>query len=197
MAPTKDDVTLPFALVPARAGEDDTFDKRTTLDARFAWTLAWQKVEGAGRYEARDTLGEGGMGEVRLCVDRRIGRQVAMKVVRRSMDPGTGGMARFLREAFVQGQLEHPSIVPVYDVGSDETGAPYFTMRRVRGETLEEVLREAAQGRTRGPASGRSRAARGRSRRSLLTPFGRVGLAVHYAHTRGVVHRDIKPRNVM
>ncbi len=85
------------------------------------------------RYAKGDLLGEGGMGVVRACVDRRIGREVAIKIVR----PGDGSRgdlkARFLREACVQGQLEHPAIVPVYDLGRDPDGTLYFTMKRVRG----------------------------------------------------------------
>src|SRR3954470_9585370 len=92
------------------------------------------------RYELKKRLGEGGMGEVRLCRDRMIGREVAMKVVLPSMS-GRGEIhARFVREARVQGQLEHPAIVPVHDFGVDSEGNAFFTMKRVRGITLEDVL---------------------------------------------------------
>ena len=141
------------------------------------------------RYSARDLLGEGGMGEVRLTRDTRIGREVAMKVVR----PGAGSRSdmrsRFLREARVQGQLEHPAIVPVYDLGARPDGAAYFTMKRVRGKTLEEILDDL---RAREPA-----AILEYSRRKLLSAFNSVCLAMDFAHARGVVHRDLKPGNVM
>ncbi|HEX3344818.1 MAG TPA: hypothetical protein VHS09_09615, partial [Polyangiaceae bacterium] len=88
------------------------------------------------RYDVGDTLGEGGVGIVRTCVDRRIGRDIAIK----SVKPGRGSHGdagtRFLREACVQGQLKHPAIVPVYDLGRDLEGSVYFTMKRLRGATF-------------------------------------------------------------
>jgi len=92
------------------------------------------------RYEVRAPLCEGGMGEARLCRDRIIGREVAIKIVLPDMLERGETKARFIREARAQGQLEHPSIVPVYDFGVDAEGRPFFTMKRVRGVTLERVL---------------------------------------------------------
>ena len=141
------------------------------------------------RYELRRILGEGGMGEVRLCKDARIGREVAVKMIRSGFDTRTDFQARFLREARVQGGLEHPSIVPVYDLGVGPEGAAYFTMKRVRGMTLEEILlRIRADDRI---------AIRDYSRRKLLTAFGSVCLAIEFAHAHAVLHRDIKPSNIM
>ncbi|MBK9264663.1 MAG: hypothetical protein IPM54_33375 [Polyangiaceae bacterium] len=91
------------------------------------------------RYDAGPVLGVGGMGEVRLSGDTRIGRRVAKKTLLADTDSPTA-RARFLREARVQGQLEHPSIVPVYDLDLDPQGRPFFTMKRVRGDTLERVI---------------------------------------------------------
>ncbi len=144
-------------------------------------------AEGATRYELSELLGVGGMGEVRLCRDAAIGRDVAHKTLRQP-DAGPGARRRFLREVRVQGQLEHPSIVPVYDLGTDADGALFFTMRRVRGQTLTDVLAAAARGDA-APGS--------YSRRKLLDAFVRVCLAVDYANTRGVLHRDLKPANIM
>jgi serine/threonine-protein kinase len=141
------------------------------------------------RYAVGETLGEGGMGVIRACGDRRIGREVAMKIVR----PGKGSRgdlgARFLREACVQGQLEHPSIVPVYDLGRDPDGTLYFTMKRVRGMTFERIVDALRMQ--------EEDAVRQFSRRKLLTAFASVCHAVDFAHARGVVHRDLKPGNVM
>jgi serine/threonine-protein kinase len=98
-------------------------------------------------------------------------------------------VARFLREARVQGQLEHPSIVPVYDLGADGEGRAYFTMKRVRGLTLAHVLERLA--------AKEAEALARFSRRKLLSAFVQVCQAVEYAHERGVLHRDLKPQNIM
>jgi tRNA A-37 threonylcarbamoyl transferase component Bud32 len=144
---------------------------------------------GAGRYEARRALGKGAMGEVRLCRDTRIGRDVAMKVIAVKYQTSAQARARFVREARVQGQLEHPAIVPVYDLGVDEGGAAFFTMKCLRGQTLAEILRALA--------AGDAEMARQFTRRRLLGAFSAACLAVDFAHSRGVLHRDLKPANVM
>ncbi len=151
-------------------------------------TLGAAPAEGA-RYERGALLGEGGMGEVRRCRDRRIGRDVAVKTVREEASGAAFVRERFLREARVQGQLEHPCIVPVYDLGVADDGAAYFTMKRVRGVTLEQVI---AALRAQDPAV-QTRW----SSRKLLAAFATVCGAVEYAHARGVIHRDLKPGNVM
>lgn len=141
------------------------------------------------RYGVGEVIGEGGMGVVRTTVDKRIGREVAMKLVR----PGEGSRgdlkARFLREACVQGQLEHPAIVPVYDLARDPEGTLYFTMKRVRGATFEQIV-DALR-------AGDVDATRTYTRHKLLSAFASVCNAVDFAHARGVVHRDLKPGNVM
>ncbi len=137
------------------------------------------------RYRFEQLLGEGGMGRVALCRDQQIGRQVAMKLLHPRLREVPEGVGRFLREARIQGQLEHPAIVPVYDLGLAPSGDAYFTMQQVRGPTLEEVLREPG------------RAPTGMGERGLLAAFSRVCLAVHYAHEHGVLHRDLKPENIM
>ncbi|HEY1959137.1 MAG TPA: serine/threonine-protein kinase [Polyangiaceae bacterium] len=143
------------------------------------------EVAAARRYYQRSVLGVGGMGEVHLVRDHRIGRDVAMKVARE----GASDPRRFLREARVQGQLEHPAIVPVYDLAYDDDEQLYFTMKRVRGVTLEGVLARVAGG------DEEARAAFGR--RKLLSAFVSACLAIDFAHSRGVVHRDLKPSNMM
>lgn len=145
--------------------------------------------EAAARYADRKLLGQGGMGEVRLCADAWIGREVAMKVMRQGSGSQASARARFLREARVQGQLEHPSIVPVYDMGVAAEGGTFFTMKRVKGHTLEEIIV--------GLRDGDATIVEEYTRRKLLAAMARVCLTVAYAHTRGVVHRDLKPANVM
>ena len=141
----------------------------------------------ANRYEPRSLLGEGGMGEVRLARDKVVGREVAVK----TMLPEVQAFARerFLREARVQGQLEHPSIVPIYDLGVTEEQQLFFTMKRLRGASLERILDDL----TRGDAGAAGRY----PQRRLLGAFVQVALAVEFAHSRGVIHRDLKPANVM
>jgi eukaryotic-like serine/threonine-protein kinase len=141
------------------------------------------------RYEAGTSLGEGGMGEVRLCRDRVIGREVALKAILGSHAARGELRARFVREARVQGQLEHPAIVPVYDFGVDGAGQPFFTMKRVRGSTMEDVIDALRRG--------DQAAARYYTLHKLLGAFVQVCLAIDFAHERGVVHRDLKPANVM
>lgn len=131
-------------------------------------------------YELGALLGRGGMGDVTLGRDKTIGRDVAIKQLRVE-NPTPEATARFLREARIQARLEHPSIVPVHHLGHDEQGLPYFTMKRLTGTTLLELLASASPP----------------PRQRLLRMFTDVCLAVEFAHARGVVHRDLKPSNVM
>ncbi|MBI4604197.1 MAG: serine/threonine protein kinase, partial [Planctomycetes bacterium] len=142
---------------------------------------AQELSSGPERYVLEREIGRGGMGRVLLAYDRDLRRRVAMKVLR----DGAGSplrASRFLEEAQATSQLEHPNIAPVYDVGIDPSGAPFFTMKWVRGRDLEEVLRSGA-----GDAS----AIR------LVQILQQAAMGVDFAHSRGVVHRDLKPQNVM
>lgn len=129
------------------------------------------------------------MGEVRRCQDALLERSVALKVVRRDADIDDFEQ-RFLREARVQARLAHPGVVPVYDVGRDDNGRVYFTMKRVEGVTMEDVILALRNGQ---PLPGGARY----DQRQLLTAFARACLTVDYAHSRGVLHRDLKPANLM
>lgn len=132
------------------------------------------------RYEERGLLGEGGMGQVHTVRDLRLRRDVALKRVRVGL--GSDAEARLAREAWITAQLEHPGIVPVHDAGVTEDGHLYYTMRLIRGASLESLLAEAGdQG----------------ARLKLLRPFLDACHAVAYAHSVGVVHRDLKPANIL
>ncbi len=141
------------------------------------------------RYEPRSLLGEGGMGEVRLCNDARIGREVAMKLVHPERQESERVKASFLQEARIQGRLEHPSVVPVHELGTAPGGGLYFTMRRVHGESLDVVLGRQRDGDLVTQARW--------TRRRLLAAFCSICSAIDFAHQRGVIHRDLKPSNVM
>lgn len=192
--PTAVDAASRVARLPPGADGDD---HATLMDARSRQGFL-DLTEQLGeldapdfdaRYQMGEVLGRGGMGEVRLSTDVRIGRSVAIKVIRPDSAKRPRLRARFLFEAKMQGQLEHPSIVPVYDLGVRPDGSEYFTMRRVRGRTLHDVLKSLKLG-ERG-------AAVTFTRRRLLSALQSVCLAMEFAHQRGVVHRDLKPANIM
>ncbi|HET9993071.1 MAG TPA: serine/threonine-protein kinase, partial [Kofleriaceae bacterium] len=134
------------------------------------------------RYRLAGSLGHGGMGEVLLATDTQIDREVAIK--RMLIDPSGPAVARFLREAKVQGRLDHPAIVPVYELAHDTEARPFFVMKRLVGTTLADVLaRHTGDVRY--------------TRQKLLRAFADVCLAAELAHSRGVIHRDLKPANIM
>ncbi len=168
---------------------DDADDAVTTAPAPGRVVVRGALAFARDRYETGRLLGEGGMGEVISARDRDLGREVAMKLVRAGKD-SEANVLRFLREARVQAQLEHPSIVPVYEVGHDLGNRPFFTMRRVQGVTLDTVLDRLRSGND--PAAEREY-----TRARLLELFTEVVLAVDFSHSRGILHRDLKPSNVM
>lgn len=143
--------------------------------------------DGGKRYERRSHIAGGGMGDVFGAWQVEMGREVAMKVIR-----GGGGAEsrrRFLNEARITGRLEHPNIVPIHEIGRDENGEPFYTMKLVNGVTLTTILRTLAEN---------NREASKRFPLShLLTIYQKVCDAVSFSHSRGVIHRDLKPDNIM
>ena len=129
-------------------------------------------------YQLGEVIGRGGMGEVVTALDVQFGREVALKRMRAAKPTGEM-IKRFIREAKVQALLDHPAIVPVHELGRDDAGNPYFTMKRLVGTTLHDALAER------------------RPLQPLLRAFVDVCFAMQLAHERGVVHRDLKPANVM
>src|ERR1700722_10930278 len=146
------------------------------------------QFRGSDRFETGPRIGSGGMGEVVLQMDRNIGRAVAKKMLHPYVDRPVS-IQRFIREARVQGQLEHPAVVPVHDFGLDAEGRLFFSMKLIRGRTLGDILNGLSN---KSPAVVLSF-----SRHKLLSAFVQVCLAVEYAHKRGGIHRDLKPNNVM
>ncbi len=147
----------------------------------------------AGRYEDLGLIGTGGMGEVRRVRDTLLERTLAMKIMHARLLDRAAARAWFLDEAQANAQLQHPNIVPVYDLGTLPDGRPWFTMKEVRGRTLAEMVQEVhAVSGDRWEAG-----ADGWTFRRLISAFLSVCRAAAYAHDRGVVHRDLKPNNVM
>ena len=146
------------------------------------------------RYVEQAVIGVGGMGKVYRVDDRVLGRAVAMKVLRDDRSYDGDARRRFLEEARVTAQLQHPGIVPVYDLGRLPDGRAYYTMREVRGRTLAGIIQavHAAAGPTGWPPT-----ADGWTLRRLVEAFARACEAIAYAHQRGVVHRDLKPTNLL
>ncbi|MCP4808221.1 MAG: serine/threonine protein kinase [Proteobacteria bacterium] len=130
-------------------------------------------------------LGRGGMAEV----DQRLNRPVARKMLQAELNQQAVARRRFRREIEVQTRLDHPAIVPVFDRGTTPDGREFFTMRRIGGETLGSAIEKISA--LVDPEDSK------RERRRLLGLFQRVCLAVDYAHAAGVIHRDLKPDNVM
>ncbi len=135
-------------------------------------------------YELLDLLGQGGMGVVYAAKQSSIARTVAVKMLKPGGKTGSGSQGssdqrdKFISEAVITGELEHPNIVPIYDLGANDEGALFYSMKRVRGTPWDEVFRK-------------------RSLSENLTTLMRVADAIAFAHASGVVHRDLKPENVM
>jgi eukaryotic-like serine/threonine-protein kinase len=140
------------------------------------------------RYTLTHLHAKGGMGRVWLARDGALGRQIALKELRPDQADNSIVCSRFLYEAKITAQLEHPGIVPVYELG--EGDVPYYTMRFVRGRTLSEAIRAYHKKRTAGEADSVGKV-------ELLTAFVNVCHAVAYAHSRGIIHRDLKGQNVV
>jgi eukaryotic-like serine/threonine-protein kinase len=155
-----------------------SIDNATTPFERFEREVEadTKALEG---YMFGKVIGRGGIGEVVAAHDLRVGRDVAIKRLRASK-PTDAEVQRFLREARIQARLDHPAIPPVHELGRDAQGRPFFAMKRLAGVTMSELLAVPEQNRQR-----------------MLRAFVEVCQAIDFAHTRGVVHRDLKPGNIM
>ena len=145
------------------------------------------QISPENRYQELEIIGRGGMGIVRRVIDRVLGRVAAMKIVEGPVEAKNTDRLRFLKEAQITGQLDHPSIVPVHEFGVSADGArAYFTMKLVAGESLTQLI-----------VRNRTAQLEGRSLERLLGIFIRICEAVAFAHARRVIHRDLKPENIM
>src|SRR5581483_870979 len=123
------------------------------------------------------------MGAVLKGRDPDLGRDVALKVLRDDFRDDADMVRRFVEEAQIGGQLQHPGIVPIYELGTFADRRPFFSMKLVKGRTLAQLLEDR-----KGPDDDRPR---------VLSIFEAIAQTVAYAHARGVIHRDLKPSNVM
>ena len=142
-----------------------------------------------GRYQLGAALGRGGMGVVVEALDTELRRPVAVKTLKDPDGAGRGQLARFVAEARITGQLDHPNIVPVHDLGISADGELFFVMKRVGGQSLKSILAELRAGEPEALAAWPPH--------RLMNAFLDVCQAVAYAHGRGVIHRDLKPDNIM
>jgi serine/threonine protein kinase len=139
------------------------------------------------KYDIGKVVAQGGMGAILDAREAGIQRRVAMKVMLDGSSPAD--LSRFVAEARITGQLEHPSIVPVHELGVDENGQPFYTMKMVRGITLRKVLELLAEG--------VPETVKKYQLPTLLTIFQKVCDAMAFAHSKGAIHRDLKPENIM
>ena len=142
-------------------------------------------------YEDLGLLGAGGMGEVRLVKDRHLQRELAMKIMNKTARSSPALLKRFEEEALVSAQLQHPNIVPVHEMGQLSDDRLYFTMREVKGVSLERAIKDWFS------QSQSSNTPGDWNLHKLVDSFAQVCRAVAYAHSKGILHRDLKPSNIM
>lgn len=147
------------------------------------------KKEFIGPFHIEAQLGVGGMGTVYRVRDEFFDRELALKVVSKPIEMTDRSLTRFLSEGRLIGQLQHPAITPVYHLAQDSEGRWYYTMKQVRGRTLTDVLKAIEAGEPEAQAQW--------TLRRLLTVFVTICQALGYTHSRGVIHRDLKPDNIM
>lgn len=142
-----------------------------------------------GHYKLIAEHGRGGFGAVWRAEDSRLGRRIAIKRLSRQLSRSAESRRRFLNEARITARLEHPGIVPIYDISNQEEEAAYYAMKLVRGKTLAETIRDLYES----PGDVKDEV---RFRR-LLSIFLQVCQTIRYCHDAGVLHRDLKPQNVI
>lgn len=135
---------------------------------------------------------KGGLGEVSVATDTELNRQVAIKQIQEPFEVRPESRQRFLAEAEITGKLEHPGIVPVYSLGCDDTGRPFYAMRFIQGDSLKAAVRSLHD-----ESSDTNEKTYRFRLRQLVGRLIDVCNAIHYAHSRGILHRDLKPGNIM
>jgi len=185
------------AVLPERLAADDPADLLAVRAAAPSSPVLAPDTKGdaalaratAERYTVLHELGVGGMGTVFAVRDGGLERDIAMKILRPDLRDQDAWVGALRREARVLGRLDHPAILPVYELGLNHDGLTYYTMRKMAGRTLGGALRALQVG--------DPRAAAAWPLRRLIQVFAQIAGAMHYAHENKVVHRDLKPDNVL
>jgi serine/threonine-protein kinase len=174
--------------VPQQAQDDDA--TRIAPKKKFSPARSSKEHDVFSKnYKIEGIIGEGGVGKVYLAYDRTIGRRVAIKqIIDYSSQTERKLINSFVFEAKITGKLEHPSIIPIYKIGNHQHFGPYYVMKYIKGITLEEQFRFFAESENKNSF---------KYRMKLLDTLIDVCKAVAYAHSKGVIHRDIKPNNII
>lgn len=171
----------PVEMVEDRYPQIDAKDTDRQLSRYFSNSF--------NRYSDFKPLAKGGAAELRTCRDNNLGRTVVMKTLHPHLANNESLTARFLREARVTAQLQHPNTVPVYEIGHDIQGRIYFTMKKVEGVTLRDILERQIEG--------HEQTIHTYNLDRMLGVIIQICNALSYAHAHGVVHRDMKPENIL
>jgi serine/threonine protein kinase len=195
--PSSLDITIPQrAVTKSKASLDVTVPQRTSTrspvqktastGAPSAQSSSTDKASTLCEYTLVREIARGGMGQIYFGEDPQLERQVAVKVSSVSED---GEDPRFSKEAKVLAQLAHPNIVPIHNIGVDAQGRPFYSMKLVKGRTLQAVLNLIRDG--------DAAAIKDYPRATLLTIFRKVCDPMMFAHSKDILHRDLKPENIM
>jgi serine/threonine protein kinase/tetratricopeptide (TPR) repeat protein len=197
----REESSLAAVGISADGGPPTDFDLTIGVSAGFGQrppndpeSKVGQTGSDGGRFRLLRQHARGGLGVVYVAIDSELNREVALKQIQIQHADDPGSRARFLLEAEITSKLEHPGIVPVYGIGTNEQGRPFYAMRFVRGQSLKEAIDSFHQlySQRRG-----DRAERILALRQLLSRFIDVCHAISYSHSRGVIHRDLKPANIL
>ncbi len=185
------DLDLQASLLYLRlvASTDETRDRG---EATASWEDSSAAADPEGRFQIVRLHDRGALGEVYVARDQQLHRIVALKRIKQAHAGDQDKRARFVVEAEITGRLEHPGIVPVYGLGAYDDGRPFYAMRFIRGDNLKAAIEQFHQ-----EEEGRGPGAADLALQKLLRRFLDVCNAIDYAHSRGVLHRDLKPGNIM
>ena len=207
-----DDIDASIRVIAGGGADDGASRSRRDLESTFI-----PPKSGESRFRILRPHARGGLGEVFVARDEELNREVALKEIQNQFADDPDSRGRFVLEAEVTGGLEHPGIVPVYGLGQYEDGRPYYAMRFIKGDSLKEAIDEfhstsdmSRKALAAGSVTDSAKAASGERKvggtapgceslafRKLLGRFIDVCQAISYAHSRGVLHRDLKPGNIM